>query len=354
MSKIDVKTDLPDNLVIGKTVTKGKLTQEQRLARQEALVKLVFASLFAGCGGSSLGYWMARFEELLAVEWDQNARSTFNKNFPGIPALNLDISKLSGEELLQILGLRRGELDLLDASPPCQDFSSANTARNADTVRNNLYFKTLDLIGYVMPKVFVIENVEGMKKGKMKKVYNQIVAKLATMDYYIETKVVFAEEHGVPQERRRLIMIGVRKDIHNRFGMVNLFPEPDLDNVPNMALNKVLPHLIAFSSGQFDDKIILADRPVCTITKTPSLWVYEKDGIRRKPTTWELKVLSTFPEEFEFTGSPNQHWARIGNAVPPNITKAIGLHIRNHILTPEVIAWCNENPYDGDGLSMAA
>jgi DNA (cytosine-5)-methyltransferase 1 len=307
----------------------------------DILAKLIFASLFAGGGGSSKGYQMAGLEEVLAIEWDKHAREVFKENFPKVPVLNADISKLTGPQLLKMLKLKKYELDVFDASPPCQAFSRSNTTRDADDARNSLYFSTLDLIQSVQPKVFVVENVEGMRMGKMKKVWNLIVRKLKTMNYYVEFKIVKAEEHGVPQKRRRLIMIGLRMDIHKQFGITGLFPKPNYKNVENMRLNKVLPDVLGFSPGQFDDKFVFASEHMCTITKTASAWVYDMDGFRRKPTIDELKMLSSFPKDFKIFGSFTAQWARIGNAVPPNITRAIGLHIKNHILTPKVIAWCN-------------
>ncbi len=81
-------------------------------------------STFAGCGGSSLGYSMAGFRELLAVEWEQNAADTFRLNFPHVPLYHGDIAKLSVEECLRLAGIKPGELDVFDDSPPCQGFST--------------------------------------------------------------------------------------------------------------------------------------------------------------------------------------------------------------------------------------
>ena len=81
-------------------------------------------SLFAGCGGSSLGYSMAGYRELLAVEWDDNAVETFAMNFPGVPVFHGDIADLTVERALEMAGIRPGDLDVLDGSPPCQGFTT--------------------------------------------------------------------------------------------------------------------------------------------------------------------------------------------------------------------------------------
>jgi DNA (cytosine-5)-methyltransferase 1 len=95
-------------------------------------------SLFAGCGGSSLGYSMAGYRELLAVEWDDHAVETLKLNFPDVPVWHGDIAKFSVEECLRITGLQPGELDVLDGSPPCQGFSTAGK-RKMDDGRNQLF-----------------------------------------------------------------------------------------------------------------------------------------------------------------------------------------------------------------------
>src|ERR1022692_353194 len=82
-------------------------------------------SLFAGCGGSSLGYSMAGYRELLAVEWDAKACATFRLNFPGVPVHEGDIALLTNRMAGKLTGLKPGELDVLDGSPPCQGFSTA-------------------------------------------------------------------------------------------------------------------------------------------------------------------------------------------------------------------------------------
>jgi len=298
-------------------------------------------SLFSGCGGSSEGYRLAKYKELLAVEKDKNARECFSLNFPDVPVVDNDISKLTGHEILDMIKLGAGELDLFDASPPCQSLSPANIGRNPFDARGMLFLKTIGLIGEIQPKVFLIENVAGLVKGQNLKFFNMVFYEANKLNYYCEYKIIKAEEFGVPQARRRVIIIGVRGDIHRKFGPFKLYPDPNIEGSKKMRVCDVLPNIVAFSPGQFADRISFSDQPVCTITKTASMWVYEKDGIRRKPTIDELKKLSSFRDDFKFTGSDLQQWARIGNAVPPNMTKALAEHIRDKILTPDVLKYAD-------------
>jgi DNA (cytosine-5)-methyltransferase 1 len=113
-------------------------------------------SLFAGCGGSSLGYSMAGYRELLAVEWDDHAVKTFKLNFPDVPVWHGDIADLSVERCMEMAGLSgQGELDVLDGSPPCQGFSTAGK-RKMDDDRNQLFREYVRLLQGLKPKVFVM------------------------------------------------------------------------------------------------------------------------------------------------------------------------------------------------------
>jgi DNA (cytosine-5)-methyltransferase 1 len=169
-------------------------------------------SLFAGCGGSSLGYSMAGYRELLAVEWDDHAVETFKLNFPDVPVWHGDIAKLSVEECLRITGLKPGELDVLDGSPPCQGFSTAGK-RKMDDGRNQLFREYVRLLRGLQPKVLVMENVSGMVKGKMKLIFADIMRELKASGYRVSARLMNAMYFGVPQSRERMIFIGVREDI---------------------------------------------------------------------------------------------------------------------------------------------
>jgi DNA (cytosine-5)-methyltransferase 1 len=171
-------------------------------------------SLFAGCGGSSLGYSMAGYRELLAVEWDDHAVATFRLNFPDVPVYHGDIAKLSVEECLRLAGIGQGELDVLDGSPPCQGFSTAGK-RRMDDGRNQLFREYVRLLRGLQPKVLVMENVSGMVKGKMKLIFAEILRELKESGYHVSARLMNAMYYGVPQSRQRMIFVGVREDLWN-------------------------------------------------------------------------------------------------------------------------------------------
>lgn len=169
-------------------------------------------STFAGCGGSSLGYKWAGGKVLAAVEWDQNAVDTYRLNHEGTPVLHRDIATVAVDELLALTGLAPGELDILDGSPPCQGFSTAGK-RDMDDSRNQLFHEYARLLRGLRPKVFVMENVSGMVKGKMKLIFAEVLRTLKGCGYHVSARLMNAMYFGVPQSRERMIFIGVREDL---------------------------------------------------------------------------------------------------------------------------------------------
>lgn len=321
------------------------------LAPREANAPTVI-STFAGAGGSSLGYSMAGFRELLAVEWDDNAVETFRLNFPGVPVYHGDIAKLSVDECLDMAGIATGDLDVLDGSPPCQGFSTAGK-RQLDDPRNQLFREYVRLLRGLQPKVFVMENASGMVKGKMKLVFVEILKELKASGYRVSAKLLNAMYFHVPQSRQRLIFIGVREDlgiepshpkaeskpftVRDATGGLVFDTTEATAKVPKY-LAEILPKMrdgepaSHYSDGvkYFSHKRNWANKPSRTILKQPDTYHHLEN---RLLTREELKLLTSFPVGFEFHGNLIDHYNRIGNSVPPLFMEAIARHIRREILS---------------------
>jgi DNA (cytosine-5)-methyltransferase 1 len=288
-------------------------------------------STFAGCGGSSLGYHLAGFRELLAVEWDQNAVDTFRLNFPDVPVYHGDIAKLTGAECMRLAGIAPGELDVFDGSPPCQGFSTAGK-RKFDDPRNSLFKEYARLIRELQPRVFVMENVTGMVKGVMKQAYLTIIAELRACGYRAKGEVLNAMYFNVPQSRERVIIIGVRNDL----GIEPSHPNPQTR--PGCALCA-----IADIQGDNDNPYKLRNfnqanrhlehhKPSPTLTKSE---VPGSDlpfaGAKRIGAKAAARIAS-FPDGWLWAGNWKDAINRIGNSVPPNLMRAIAEHIKKEIL----------------------
>ena len=312
-------------------------------------------SLFAGCGGSSLGYSMAGFRELLAVEWDDNAVETFRLNFPGVPVYHGDIAKLSVEEALKQTGLQPGELDVLDGSPPCQGFSTAGK-RVMDDSRNSLFREYVRLLRGLRPNVLVMENVSGMVKGKMKLIFAEILRELKASGYKVSARLMNAMYFNVPQSRERLIFVGVREDL----GIVPSHPKAEsrartvrdaLDGLLDDVSDRVVPKADSITFKQMTSvrpgqrcnvhhshHRLALDRPSATVDRGGGAgeWHIWHPTDNRPITRSEVKRLSSFPDVFQFAGGVSAAFVRIGNSVPPLFMRAIAQHIRQNILEPRL------------------
>lgn len=319
---------------------------QKHLAPREPNAPTVI-STFAGAGGSSLGYSMAGYRELLAVEWDNNAIETFKLNFPGVPVYHGDIAKLSVDDCLGMAGIAPSELDVLDGSPPCQGFSTAGK-RQMDDPRNQLFREYVRLLRELRPKVFVMENVSGMVKGKMKLVFVEILKELKASGYRVSAKLLNAMYFHVPQSRERMIFIGVRDDL----GVEPTHPKAEgrpvtvreaigdlaidgpsansyasaLARMPPGSSNsgfKYLSHTMGLSRLSWD--------AVCpTVVKQPWRLAYPEGS--RFLSIQGAKRVASFPDGFQIVGTYDTAWQRIGNSVPPLFMEAIARHIRREIL----------------------
>ena len=335
----------------------------QHLAPREPDAPTVI-STFSGCGGSSRGYSMAGYREVLAVEWDDNAVATFRLNFPEVPVYHGDIAKLSVGECLRLAGISVGELDVLDGSPPCQGFSTAGK-RNLDDERNQLFREFVRLLRGLQPRVFIMENVSGMVKGKMKLVFAEAMRELKASGYRVSARLMNAMYFNVPQSRQRMIFVGVREDVgrepshpkaeampvtvREAWRGIALTSEElaiptQWANNPNWAVSGYIPQIKA---GYGCDNVhpkragynlvrLRLDTASPTVPKTcnGSLFAGLLPPVGDRYTTIpELKRLGSFPGQFQFVGGFGEQWARIGNSVPPLFMRAIAGHVRREILT---------------------
>lgn len=231
---------------------------------------LTLISLFAGCGGSSLGYRMAGYRELLAVEWDGKAAATFRRNFPDVPVFEGDICGLSDGEALRLASVAAGELDLLDGSPPCQGFSTAGKRRMGDR-RNRLFEEYVRLLRAFKPRAFIMENVGGLAKGKMRLAFAEMTLALKMAGYAVSCRLLNAWWYRVPQDRRRLIWVGMRSDL----GIAPSHPQPTAKRPVTVAEALDIIGMISSWRGEirnamFDNKWRKDSLPSPTLTATQS------------------------------------------------------------------------------------
>jgi DNA (cytosine-5)-methyltransferase 1 len=304
-------------------------------------------STFAGCGGSSLGYSMAGCRTLLAVEWDRNAVDTYRRNFRHTLVHHGDIAALGVTDVLARTGLRSGELDVLDGSPTCQGFSTAGK-RAIDDPRNQLFRGYARLLRGLEPRVFVMENVSGLVKGKMKLLFAEILRELKACGYRVSARLLNAMYFNVPQSRERMIFIGVREDLgiepsHPKAQSrpltlrEALVPPPDPGshggNVSELRARRWSEtrrgskHHERFSLNRLS-----WSKPAPTILRVSDSGGHMHPDTPRLLSTGELQRCASFPDGFEFIGGWSDSVERIGNSVPPLFMRAIARHVDSVIL----------------------
>lgn len=309
-------------------------------------------SLFAGAGGSSLGYSMAGYRELLAVEWDDHAAACLARNFSGVRIHHGDIANVKPG----MLDLRPGQLDVLDGSPPCQGFST-NGARQLDDPRNQLFRQFVRLLRAWQPRAFVMENVAGMADGKMRAIFAEIRAELRSSGYDVSSRELPASYYRVPQRRKRIIIIGVRTDLAIQAShpvpqsrevtvgeaLTGLEDDIGQRREPPATTARLLPYLrpgergadvlgrYGKAGGFFNKVRLRADRPAPTILQDRSA-VLIHPRYNRLLGSRELTRLGSFPDEYDWgTSTCSKIQQRVGNSVPPLFMRAIATHVR-HLL----------------------
>ena len=310
------------------------------------------ASTFSGAGGSCTGYRMAGFKVVWANEFVPAAQASYKANCASDSILDCrDIKLVQASEILAATGLKVGELDIFDGSPPCQAFSTAGKREKgwgkdksyehgAKQKNETLFDEYVRLLRGLKPKVFVAENVSGLVKGTAKGYFLEILAALKASGYRVTCRVLDAQWLGVPQQRQRTIFIGVREDL-------NLEPAHPKPLAYRYSVRDALPWISDVRQSVFGgtDQRSAKGKPCPTIMSSGGIgaalgkqaWVEadtDSGGIeKRKFTIDELKRICAFPDDFVLCGSYAQQWERLGNSVPPLMMRAIASTIRDEILS---------------------
>jgi DNA (cytosine-5)-methyltransferase 1 len=184
-----------------------------------ANLKRTFLDLFCGCGGFSLGMERAEFQCLAAIDFNPEAVKVFKANFAHVPcALEKDLTQFTPQDLEKIIRTRH--VDVIVGGPPCQGFSQARQRDGAnhgprmiDDPRRHLYQRFLAFVEYFKPKVFVMENVLGIRSASGGEYFTRVQAEGRKLGYRVTPREEDATKLGVPQNRKRQLFIGIRLDV---------------------------------------------------------------------------------------------------------------------------------------------
>tara|TARA_B110000971_G_scaffold181477_1_gene188251 strand:- start:1928 stop:2929 length:1002 start_codon:yes stop_codon:yes gene_type:complete len=325
-----------------------------------------FIEVCAGAGGLSTGFINQGFEPILLNDSDKYCIETLNTNHPNTNIFKGSMLDIKLEEF------SKSDVDVLMGGVPCQSFSQAGKRQGMNDDRGKLIIHFIKMIDIINPKVFLIENVKGLlthNKGETLQFVLDEITKLKK--YKVTYKVLNANNYSVPQNRERLIIVGVRNNIDTVFN----FPEehnykPILKDIllncpisPGIEFNKDKCEIMklipeggcwinlpielqksymgnSYYSGGGKRGILKRldmNKPSLTLLTTPSQKQTERcHPIETRPLQiLEYARIQTFPDNYKFAGSLNQQYKQIGNAVPVNLAKAIATEILN-VLTENI------------------
>lgn len=327
-------------------------------------------SLFSGAGGLDLGFKKAGFNIIWANEYDKSIWETYEKNHPE--------TELNRESIVDIESSEVPDCDGIIGGPPCQSWSEAGALRGIEDERGQLFFEFIRLLRDKQPKFFLAENVSGMLSKRHSKALKNIVEMFEETGYDVDYKLLNAKDYDVPQDRKRVIFLGFRKDLKKDIS----FPLPVGDSptlkdriwdlkgsaLPAKEKNKTngddckVPNH-EFMTGGFSTIYMSRNRvrawneqsytiqaggrhapihpqapKMPKVGKNERIFVEGKEELYRRLSVRECARIQTFPDDFYF------HYDRIadgykmiGNAVPVNLGYHLGLHVMKILENPESI-----------------
>lgn len=330
--------------------------------------------LFAGAGGLALGLEQAGFNHIGLVEFNRDAADTLKKNRPMWNVLCEDIAVTAERDLEKEFGIDKYELDLLSGGAPCQSFSYAGKRLGLQDIRGTMFYHYATFLHKLQPKIFLFENVKGLLTHDNGKTYKTILDIFNDEGYTTYHKVLNAWNYGVPQKRERLITIGIRNDLTNKCDFtfpqeysykpvmrdVKLDINPPADECIRYSEKKAAVFALVPPGGYWRDidpeiareymkscwylgggrtgilRRISLDEPSLTVLTNPGMKQTDRcHPLEVRPFSYrENARIQTFPDNWEFCGKLSERYKQVGNAVPVNLAKEIGLSIKN---TLEVI-----------------
>jgi len=323
--------------------------------------KYTYIDLFCGAGGLSLGFDRAGFQNIFSVEFNKDFAMTYKMNFPNHRLIVNDIKNINEKQIKEYVG--NNKIDVIIGGPPCQGFSIAGIiGRNfIDDERNRLFKEFVRFVSVIKPRMFVLENVAALERHNKGKTIKQIVKAFSDQGYTIKHKVLNAVNYKVPQERRRLFIVGVKGN-QNNFQ----YPIPKnkiisikeaIDDLPKLSngetsdienhkamkhtkqmLKKMsyikdggdrndIPNHIRPKSGD-SRKYIRYDSKKPSFCVTGDMRKIFHYNQNRALTCRELARLQTFPDWFKFYGNVGKVQQQIGNAVPVVLAEAIANEVK--------------------------
>ncbi|HYE69086.1 MAG TPA: DNA cytosine methyltransferase [Anaerovoracaceae bacterium] len=335
--------------------------------------------LFCGCGGLSYGFENAGYNILLGIDNDRMALNSFELNHKNSKTICGDITEITYKKDIKPL-IGDHKIDIILGGPPCQGMSLSGP-RQFDDPRNRLYLTYIRLVEEIQPKAFVIENVPGLVSLFNGAIKDNIIKRFEELNYSINYKIMCAADYGVPQTRKRVVFVGLKKGeflfpaekndlitcemalsdlpaLEKDLGKdpCNYKREPKNEYQKLMRKNskQIRNHIAANHSDQVKHIISLvpdggnykslpdeykdtrnfhvAWTRFCSSKPAPTIDTGHRHHFHYKynrvPTVRECARLQSFPDDFIFLGNKTQQFRQVGNAVPPLMAQCLAEEIK--------------------------
>ena len=322
------------------------------MSNNSSTEKHTFIDLFSGSGGFSLGFTQEGFEDKLAIEIDENAIQTYQQNFRKAKIIVKNIRSIHSLEILEKI---EKNVDLILASPPCEPFTSANPKRKKTTFerfyedsQGDLIFHAIRIIGDLSPRFFIIENVVPMVDSEGKEIIKEEFRRVGFNK--IHFNFISCEKYGCPSYRNRVFISNVHLDMNLqkkvKVGDVLLdLPSPSYPNnipnhfripfpkqVKNKGINVRKGQAAIYFKGSSQENrnwVKLDENDIAPTIMGKSRFIHPVED--RPLSVREQSRLMSFPDDFVFTGTVEEMFNQIGEAVPPVISRQIAKLIKNKI-----------------------
>lgn len=325
------------------TGVKKQLTLDVSKSKPKKVADFTFIDLFAGIGGTRIGFEAAGGQCVFTSEWDPAAQKTYAANFGEIP--EGDITKISTKEI--------PDFDVLLAGFPCQPFSSIGQRKGFEhKTQGTLFYDVARIVKDKRPKAFLLENVQGLLTHDKGNTLSTIVEVLTDLEYDVQYRLINAADFGVPQMRKRVYIVGIDKTLKGVDPSTFTFPEGNSnkyvdigdfleDNVEGYSISKHLQKNYLFKLNDGRPKILTkkskgpAKTLVASYHKIQRLTgTFVKDGPTgvRLFTENECKALMGFPKDFKVPVSRTQMYRQFGNSVVVPVIKAIAKELKPFIV----------------------
>ena len=278
--------------------------------------KIKFIDLFCGIGSFHYSFKKFGWECVMSCDIDKAVKETYKTNYGLLPLG--DITEIDPKNV--------SPYDILCAGFPCQPFSQCGQHKGFDDKRGTLFFNIMKFVEYHKPKIIVLENVQGLLNHDEGKTFERIQSDITTAGYTITYKVIKCCDYGLPQMRKRLIIIGVRND-------TELVKHIDkLLNFDEYKQEKTLSELLG---KNFEKKVAYTIR--CGGRNSPiddkHNWDgYIVDGKEYRLTKEDCLKIQGFNADFKLCGTNIEQWRQLGNTIPTRFTEIIGLNINKYLL----------------------